>query len=1490
MMAEPSSGDQVGPWRLETLLGRGAFGATWRAVDSLGRVAAVKLISEPPGDELRALAGFSHPAIPALYDAQGAPQPYVAMELAVGRPLSEMLRRGRAPESAALQLCAVMADALAHVHEAGLSHGDVKPENILVDHIGQMRMWLVDFGACGMPGAGTLHYASPERMRGGSSTPAADVYALGLVLWEVIHGALPWFDEGISTALTRRGSAAPASAVASPWVAELLEQMLAPEPELRPSAAIVADTLESHGSKLPQPGGAALRRRAGTVHVAVPAVEERILRWVADGGCLGVVGAPGTGRTHSLRRAEVELRAGGLRYLRLEPSSFPWQAARQALRDDVLSGPVEELPDEPDASMRARMVAAQLARRAGGSLWILVDDLERHSSEVVHLLQAITEQDGLHLLVCSQTVSPLVNDVCMLQPMDLDTIERLVLRVLGGGLPRPRLETLHAAIGGLPGRWIDVLARLCDARVLLRRARRWLVDGPRLDDVLAELPADGEVESIELVGREREVAGLVALSEGELTVGAIAAAIGAPVSSLGPVVDALVLRDLVVVADGEVLRLASQGRRAVIAKALGADAARLHGALVRVMASAPATGPLALAHHLHAAADPALITAHGPEALRGGTRVDPQHAARLALGMWACAPSGALSGPVVASLAAAGRIDEAREIAEAVLADTQTPPSLDLLRSLARIRIHFDEAPDEALSLLSQAQDLARAQGGDARPSLELRLLEAQAHFAAERFGAAESVARAACARPPGASVESQEAWVTLHGTWAQAVHRLGDIDAAIKILDEVPDEVARGRPARALLEGMRGRLLWHAGRIREAADVLEAGASANAGLPALQRARMLNNAGLASYQCGDRRAALERWEGALLLCERLGARSDVIRLNVNLCVGYTEAGRWERARRAGQAAHDDAREAEAHELQAMAAGNMGDLAFHRGEFDEAERWYAACDALAEAHGLDGEKVEQARRVAELAVRRRQPEAATLARSARELAEASGDTVEAGRARMLQLLCAARDPATLRSSRDDLERAVGAILDDFKRQGLGGHLAVARSLAAEVELELERPAEALKIIDSVAMYAVEVGHVPLRRRAEELRTLARERVQADPRAGRFERMLNLATSVAREQDPQRLLDSIAQAGLELMDGDRCFVMLMENGVPRVERIHTAEGARLAHAQQRPSTSVVDQVIAQRRPVIANDILERGDLREARSVAALALRAAMCVPMQDGDDLLGMIYVDSQRQSERQLSEATHLMRALASHAAVALSHAKHMADIRMRAREAAEVAHDIRSPLASVTSMLQEMQDEQEDYDEGADPRLQEMLGLLARAVTMAEQLLDNRRPPAQRFLLSAAVAQLCQSMDRRAKVARKRVVAAVAPGVELVGIQDELIRVVANLVNNALKFSPEGGIVTVRLDEDADQVTIRVSDQGPGVPAELLPRLFERGVKSADERGGHGLGLAIVDRLVREAGGTVSVANPAAGGACFTVVLPRAVEADTAPAAVGQG
>jgi tetratricopeptide (TPR) repeat protein len=364
------------------------------------------------------------------------------------------------------------------------------------------------------------------------------------------------------------------------------------------------------------------------------------------------------------------------------------------------------------------------------------------------------------------------------------------------------------------------------------------------------------------------------------------------------------------------------------------ESVAFHRLLAMALLSEEAEAPSRLAWHLVGGEDVETALDRGPGLLARVTLMDPGEGARLAEALWALAPSPAMAARRIDALHLAGKVDEAIAFGEEKRAAGEV--DVDLLVALARALLSRADDTEAAIATAGQARGLLQGMA----PPLALVLIEAKALFRADRIDEAIAICAQAPAPAADSAVELLDDWLTLRVVQAQSIHRAGDVHAAILNLEEVPPRFGYGRPARALLDGCLGRLLYHAGRFGDAAEVMGRAAATDAGLSALDRARMLNNAGLVSYQSGRRLKALEHWEEALLLFERLSAPVDQIRVSVNLCVGYREAGRWERGRQAGTWAAEAAAKRELPELEAMAAGNVGDLFLDQRRFTDAERWY----------------------------------------------------------------------------------------------------------------------------------------------------------------------------------------------------------------------------------------------------------------------------------------------------------------------------------------------------------------------------------------------------------------------------------------------------------------------------------------------------------------------------------------------------------------------
>ena len=211
-VGEPSIGSTVGGYRIDSLIARGGMGVVYRATQlALERPVALKVIARQLADdekfrrrflsESRLAASLEHPAVVPVYDArEDDGELIVAMRLIEGGDLRKLIdREGPLQPERAVHLLGQVAEALDAAHAARIVHRDVKPHNILVE--GE-RAYLSDFGLAKAyaetgPGSGasivgTVEYMAPEQWRGERVGPAADVYALGCVLYEALTGIVPY--------------------------------------------------------------------------------------------------------------------------------------------------------------------------------------------------------------------------------------------------------------------------------------------------------------------------------------------------------------------------------------------------------------------------------------------------------------------------------------------------------------------------------------------------------------------------------------------------------------------------------------------------------------------------------------------------------------------------------------------------------------------------------------------------------------------------------------------------------------------------------------------------------------------------------------------------------------------------------------------------------------------------------------------------------------------------------------------------------------------------------------------------------------------------------------------------------------------------------------------------------------------------------------------------------------------------------------------------
>jgi hypothetical protein len=255
----------LGRYRPLQPLGSGGSGSVWLARDETnGLDVALKIVAREgkagtrAEREAEAAARLRHPRCLRAYAYAGDDRNvYIAYEYVPGRTMRDRIRAGELGDAAAVEVAAQILEGLAHAHANGIIHRDVKPTNVLVADGPEIEVRLLDFGLAQFAEAetltaagdvpGTLAYISPERLAGDEASFAADIWGVGVILWEALVGYHPfWTSSPVKTARQIEAGAPPLDSVRPDLPRALIEAVdraLAVDPERRPTAVQLAQRL-----------------------------------------------------------------------------------------------------------------------------------------------------------------------------------------------------------------------------------------------------------------------------------------------------------------------------------------------------------------------------------------------------------------------------------------------------------------------------------------------------------------------------------------------------------------------------------------------------------------------------------------------------------------------------------------------------------------------------------------------------------------------------------------------------------------------------------------------------------------------------------------------------------------------------------------------------------------------------------------------------------------------------------------------------------------------------------------------------------------------------------------------------------------------------------------------------------------------------------------------------------------------------------------------
>jgi PAS domain S-box-containing protein len=416
-----------------------------------------------------------------------------------------------------------------------------------------------------------------------------------------------------------------------------------------------------------------------------------------------------------------------------------------------------------------------------------------------------------------------------------------------------------------------------------------------------------------------------------------------------------------------------------------------------------------------------------------------------------------------------------------------------------------------------------------------------------------------------------------------------------------------------------------------------------------------------------------------------------------------------------------------------------------------------------------------------------------------------------------------------------------------------------------------------------------------RERAEALRREQARRLEAEA-LGRISRELTESLDLATLG--QRIVDSICR----MLEG--AVVVLYAAEPESGDLVALARAGPLAARlgddyRLRPGAGLVGLAVRERQTVVSADVLEDARLRypagQRDRIARAGHRAGCAVPLIVKDDVIGALGIGYAAGRRFEDSEVA-LAQRFGDLAAITLHNARLYAgeqalraesDAANRAKDEflAMLGHELRNPLAAVVNGVQLLGVVTTPAQRG---QVLDIIARQARHMTkLIDDLLEVSRITAGRIVLQTEPVDVLASAERYLALLRAEGRAA-GVTIRLTGSAvwvdadaTRLEQIIANLLDNAVKFTPEGGAIDVMVGpEEPGAATLRVRDTGVGIPADLLPRVFEpftQAGQSLDrEHGGLGLGLTIVRRLVELHRGTITARSDGAGrGAEFTVRLP---------------
>lgn len=372
-----------------------------------------------------------------------------------------------------------------------------------------------------------------------------------------------------------------------------------------------------------------------------------------------------------------------------------------------------------------------------------------------------------------------------------------------------------------------------------------------------------------------------------------------------------------------------------------------------------------------------------------------------------------------------------------------------------------------------------------------------------------------------------------------------------------------------------------------------------------------------------------------------------------------------------------------------------------------------------------------------------------------------------------------------------------------------------------------------------------------------------------------------------------VLERLVQATAEAMAVSAASIGLLDHTGTRVE-VSAAFGLSDAYLHKGPilleDNPIHAKVLSSGRPAIIQGEADRAKLQYPDAMKTENIRSILYVRLQVRNRALGVVRAYSRRPN-RFAEDDARFLSAMAAQGAIAIDNAMAYQALKKldldKSQFVRAVTHELRSPVTGAQSLLRgvikgyagEMTDRQRDIMGRLNRRLDKLEALINDLLDLAAGRSDLKVQECKPLPLMETLERVVSHVEMRADEKDQTLLIQRPAGSPIVSATEEgLDRIFTNLVGNAVKYTLEGGTVSVTVWEQDRQVVVEVKDTGIGIPAESLPKLFSEFYRAPNAKAfetGTGLGLVIVKELVESFSGRISVESQEGKGTTFTVRLP---------------